>query len=62
MFFNNNVLIHDQTLGKFTLETVTYTQCYPEGMKQDCEFVKEYITKEVPAKIRTVSLKCKHSR
>lgn len=52
--FFKNMLIYGQTPVKFALETVTHTQCYPEGVKWDCEFAEEYITEEVPAKLKTI--------
>lgn len=50
--FYKNVLIYEQTPGKFSLETVTHTQCYPEGVKWDCEFAEEYITKYITCQIK----------
>lgn len=52
--FFKYMLIYEQTPGKFVLESVTHTQCYSEGVKSDCEFAEEYITKEVPAKLKTI--------
>lgn len=52
--FFKNVLIYEQTPGKFALGTVTHTQYYPEGVKWDCEFAEEYITKEIPVKLKAI--------